>query len=248
MARPKAENRDPLRRLPAALIPLNYVEAVERAGGRPVLIPPSEDGVAETIAALDGIVFSGGADVDPSHYGADAHPETDDPQAHRDAGELALLRAALEHDLPTLAVCRGFQLLNVARGGDLVQPLPAEVGTDVHKQVPGAFAVHPVEVKDGIIKGPGVYDMKGGLAAMMCALVDVARQDRVRVVFMCVPDEESEDVERRSTDTLVAASGGGAISLSHPAQRLSREATFFLIQAQTGDLRRATLHRIVADR
>ena len=136
-------------RLPAALIPLNYVEAVERAGGRPVLIPPSEDGVAETIAALDGIVFSGGADVDPSHYGADAHPETDDPQADRDAGELALLRAALEHDLPTLAVCRGFQLLNVARGGDLVQHLPDEVGTDVHKQVHGAFAVHPVEVKDG---------------------------------------------------------------------------------------------------
>jgi gamma-glutamyl-gamma-aminobutyrate hydrolase PuuD len=136
-------------RLPAALIPLNYVEAVERAGGRPVLIPPSEDGVPETIAALDGIVFSGGADVDPSRYGADAHPETDEPQAHRDAGELALLRAALERDLPTLAVCRGFQLLNVARGGDLVQHLPDEVGTDVHKHVPGAFGVHPVEVKDG---------------------------------------------------------------------------------------------------
>ena len=117
-------------RLPAALIPLNYVEAVERAGGRPVLIPPSEDGVAETIEALDGIVFSGGADVDPAHYGADAHPETDAPQAHRDEGELALLRSALEQDLPTLAVCRGFQLLNVARGGDLVQHLPDAVGTD----------------------------------------------------------------------------------------------------------------------
>ena len=114
-----------------------------------MLIPPSEDGVAETIEALDGIVFSGGADVDPAHYGADAHPETDAPQAHRDAAELALLRSALEHDLPTLAVCRGFQLLNVARGGDLVQHLPDAVGTDVHKQVPGEFAVHPVEVKDG---------------------------------------------------------------------------------------------------
>jgi gamma-glutamyl-gamma-aminobutyrate hydrolase PuuD len=135
--------------LPAALIPLDYVEAVERAGGRPVLIPPSEEGVAETLDALDAIVFSGGADVDPTMYGADAHPETDTPQARRDAGELALLTAALERDMPTLAICRGFQLLNVARGGDLVQHLPEQVGHDEHKQVPGEFAVHPVEVKDG---------------------------------------------------------------------------------------------------
>jgi putative glutamine amidotransferase len=136
-------------RLPAALIPLDYVEAVERAGGRPVLIPPSEEGVAETLEALDGIVFSGGADVDPSIYGAEPHPETDSPQARRDAGELALLRAALERDMPTLAICRGFQLLNVARGGDLVQHLPEKVGHDEHKMVPGTYAEHPVEVKDG---------------------------------------------------------------------------------------------------
>jgi gamma-glutamyl-gamma-aminobutyrate hydrolase PuuD len=136
-------------RLPAALIPLNYVQAVERAGGRPVLVPPSEDGVAETVEALDGIVFSGGADVDPARYGADAHPETDTPQAQRDAAELALLTAALEQDVPVLAICRGFQLLNVARGGDLVQHLPEEVGTDEHKEVPGTFSKHPVEVKDG---------------------------------------------------------------------------------------------------
>jgi gamma-glutamyl-gamma-aminobutyrate hydrolase PuuD len=136
-------------RMPAALIPLDYVDAVERAGGRPVLIPPSEDGVDETLDALDAIVFSGGADVDPSVYGADAHPETDEPQARRDAGELALLRAALDRDMPTLAICRGFQLLNVVRGGDLVQHLPETVGHDEHKQIPGEFAEHPVEVKEG---------------------------------------------------------------------------------------------------
>jgi putative glutamine amidotransferase len=135
--------------MPAALIPLDYVHAVERAGGRPVLIPPSEDGISETLDVLDGIVFSGGADVDPTTYGAHAHPETDVPQAKRDAGELALLVAALERDLPTLAICRGFQLLNVARGGDLVQHLPEEVGHDDHKQVPGAFTEHEVEVKEG---------------------------------------------------------------------------------------------------
>jgi putative glutamine amidotransferase len=134
---------------PAALIPLDYVDAVERAGGRALLIPPSEDGAEETLSALDGVVFSGGADVDPSQYGAEPHPETDLPQARRDAGEMALLRAALERDMPTLAICRGFQLLNVARGGDLIQHLPERVGSDDHKQVPGEFAVHPVEVKEG---------------------------------------------------------------------------------------------------
>ena len=135
--------------LPAALIPLAYVDSIERAGGRAVVIPPAEDDVEETLDALDGIVFSGGVDVDPAQYGADAHPETDAPQKRRDAGEMALLKAALERDMPTLAICRGFQLLNVARGGDLVQHLPEQLGNDDHKQIPGEFAVHPVEVKDG---------------------------------------------------------------------------------------------------
>ena len=135
--------------LPAALVPLAYVDAVERAGGRALVVPPAEEDIEQTLDALDGIVFSGGADVDPAHYGAEAHPETDSPQLRRDAGELALLEAALERDLPTLAICRGFQLLNVARGGDLVQHLPEMTGNDAHKQVPGEFAVHPVEVRAG---------------------------------------------------------------------------------------------------
>ena len=136
-------------KLPAALIPLDYVRAVEHAGGRPLLVPPSEDGVDETLDALDGIVFSGGSDVDPAAYGADPHPETDDPHERRDAGELALLSAALERDLPMLAICRGFQLFNVARGGDLVQHLPEAVGHDEHRQDLGSFAEHGVAVKEG---------------------------------------------------------------------------------------------------
>ena len=135
--------------LPAALVPLAYVDSIERAGGRAVVIPPAEEDVEETLDMLAAIVFSGGSDVDPAHYGAEAHPETDTPQSRRDAGEMALLRAALERDMPTLAICRGFQLLNVARGGDLVQHLPEQTGNDVHKRVPGEFAVHPVEVKEG---------------------------------------------------------------------------------------------------
>ena len=133
--------------LPAALIPLAYVEAIERAGGRPLLVPPSEDGIEETLDALDGLLFSGGSDLDPDMYGQEAHRETSGVRADRDRGELALLTAALERDLPVLAVCRGSQVLNVARGGDLVQHLPDVVGDERHKHTPGVFADHDVDVE-----------------------------------------------------------------------------------------------------
>ena len=135
--------------LPAALVPYHYVESVERAGGRALVVPPSVDAVDETLDVLDGVVFSGGIDIDPETYGADRHDETDPAQAHRDAGEMALLRRALERDIPTLAICRGFQLLNVVRGGDLVQHLPDSVGHEGHREVLGTFSEHAVEVKGG---------------------------------------------------------------------------------------------------
>jgi putative glutamine amidotransferase len=134
---------------PAALIPLSYVSAVERAGGRPLLVPPSEDGIEETLAVLDGLLFSGGADIDPDTYGAEAHPETNGVRPERDQAELALLEAALARDMPVLAVCRGSQVLNVALGGDLVQHLPEVVGHERHKHTPGVFADHDVEVLPG---------------------------------------------------------------------------------------------------
>jgi putative glutamine amidotransferase len=133
----------------AALVPLAYVRAVERAGGRPLLVPPSENGVEETLAALDGLVLSGGADLDPELYGADRHPETNGIRTERDRAELVLLQAALERDMPVLAVCRGSQVLNVARGGDLVQHLPEVVGDEKHKVMPGVFADHDVDVEAG---------------------------------------------------------------------------------------------------
>ena len=133
--------------VPAAVIPLAYVSAIESAGGRPLLVPPSEDGIDETLDAVDGLLFSGGSDIDPAEYGHDAHPETNGVRPERDRGELALLTAALERDMPVLAVCRGSQVLNVARGGDLVQHLPETVGHEKHKHTPGVFADHEVDVK-----------------------------------------------------------------------------------------------------
>jgi len=135
--------------LDAALIPYDYVRSVEQAGGRALLVPPSTDAVDETLDALDGLVLSGGADVDPDSYGADVHPETSGTRPERDAGELALLQAALARDMPVLAVCRGFQILNVARGGDLEQHLPDAVGHEQHREVKGVFSEHAVRIEDG---------------------------------------------------------------------------------------------------
>jgi putative glutamine amidotransferase len=133
----------------AALVPLAYVRAVEHAGGRPLVVPPSEDGLDETLDALDGVIFSGGGDLDPELYGAEPHDATDEPRTKRDVAELRLLEAALDRDMPVLAICRGSQLLNVARGGDLVQHLPETVGHEEHRHDPGSFSDHEVKVASG---------------------------------------------------------------------------------------------------
>jgi putative glutamine amidotransferase len=135
--------------VPAAVIPLAYVKMVEAAGGRALVVPPSEEAIDETLDALDGVLFSGGSDIDPAEYGHDLHPETVGTRPERDRAELALLRAVLERDMPVLAVCRGSQVLNIARGGDLVQHLPDVVGDEKHKDRPGTFADHEVDVKEG---------------------------------------------------------------------------------------------------
>jgi putative glutamine amidotransferase len=131
----------------AALVPLSYVRAIERAGGRPLVIPPSEGAIEETLSVLDGILFSGGSDLDPTLYDAEAHPETQGVHEARDRAEMALLGAALERDMPVLAVCRGSQVLNVARGGDLVQHLPEVLGHEEHKHTPGEYSDHDVTLE-----------------------------------------------------------------------------------------------------
>jgi gamma-glutamyl-gamma-aminobutyrate hydrolase PuuD len=131
------------------LVPADYVRAVEQAGGRPLLVPPSADGLEETLDAVDALIFSGGSDLDPDLYGQDPHPETFGVHEERDRAELALLEAALARDMPVLAICRGSQVLNVARGGDLVQHLPDVVGDEKHKHTPGTFADHDVELEPG---------------------------------------------------------------------------------------------------
>jgi putative glutamine amidotransferase len=132
----------------AALLPAAYVTSVQRAGGCALLVPPGGD-VEDVLDRVDGLIFSGGSDLDPELYGQDPHPETKNVTTERDRFELELLRAALARDLPVLAVCRGSQVLNVARGGDLEQHLPDVVGDEKHKHTPGVFADHDVRVDEG---------------------------------------------------------------------------------------------------
>ena len=133
----------------SALVPWDYVRAIEHAGGRPLLVPPSDDGLEETLDAIDGLILSGGSDLDPDLYGQEPHAETKDVVPERDRAELTLLQAALARDMPVLAICRGSQVLNVAAGGDLVQHLPETVGHDGHKHTPGVFADHDVTLEEG---------------------------------------------------------------------------------------------------
>ena len=138
----------------AALLSLSYVTAVQRAGGMAIMLPPDERLVEEpeeVLDLLDGLMLAGGADIDPSSYGQEPHPETVGTVPERDAFEIALTRAAIERDLPLLGICRGMQLLNIVRGGTLLQHLPDLFGHHEHRRVLGSFegAEHDVVLAEG---------------------------------------------------------------------------------------------------
>ena len=125
-----------------------YPEAIERAGGIPVIVPLLRpDAIAALLDRVDGVCLPGGPDVQPSVYGAEPHPELGPTEPRVDAVELALVRAADRRKLPILGICRGMQLLNVARGGTLHQHLPDVVGTGIEHRQPehGSIPTHRIE-------------------------------------------------------------------------------------------------------
>lgn len=136
----------------AAFLPQEYFDAVTASGGVAVLLPPQpnpEAAASAVLDGLDGLIFTGGLDVQPELYGAERHPLTDPPRADRDAWELALLRGAEERRMPVLAICRGLQLVNVARGGTLHQHLPEVLGTERFRVGGGVFASNTVHIDEG---------------------------------------------------------------------------------------------------
>jgi len=132
----------------AMVLPRRYLDRVAAAGGIPVLLPPVPD-IAEAVSRLDGLVLSGGGDIHPAHYGAEPAAEIANVREERDGAEFALLAAAASLQLPVLGICRGMQVINVARGGSLHQHLPGVVGHDGHAPTPGAFGQHEVRVPPG---------------------------------------------------------------------------------------------------
>jgi putative glutamine amidotransferase len=146
------------------LLPAAYSDVVTAVGGAPLLLPPTDSELADVVLdGLDGLVLTGGPDVDPARYGAAADPHTGEPQYARDGWELALTAAALRRQLPLLAVCRGLQVLAVALGGTLIQHLPDAVGNDSHCPTLGAYGRHGVRLAEG-----------SRLAALLGPRIDVA--------------------------------------------------------------------------
>jgi putative glutamine amidotransferase len=132
----------------AVLLPRRYADKIAQAGGVPVLLPPVA-GISDALRRLDGLVLSGGGDVDPARYGAEREAACGPASAARDDAELDLCTAALAAGLPLLGICRGLQVINVALGGTLYQHLPDVVGHDGHSPQDGAYARHHVTVSAG---------------------------------------------------------------------------------------------------
>jgi putative glutamine amidotransferase len=138
----------------AFLLPRSYINAVQRAGGLAIMLPPDERAMDDPDAVLDlvdGLILAGGADIDPDAYGEERHRSTVGTVPERDTFEIALTRRAFERDMPLLGICRGMQLMNVARGGTLLQHLPESHGHHEHRRNPGSFdgADHDVRLAEG---------------------------------------------------------------------------------------------------
>lgn len=136
----------------AGFLPAAYFQGVTAAGGVAMLLPPQpvdSDIAKRVLDGLDGLVITGGKDIDPAAYGQAAHPATDEPGRQRDAWEFTLLGAALERGLPVLGICRGAQVLNVALGGTLHQHLPDVIGHSGHRAGNAVFTTLPVRTVPG---------------------------------------------------------------------------------------------------
>jgi len=217
----------------ALLLPRSYPDAVARAGAVAVMLPPDPVAVTDPrpwLDLLDGLLLAGGADIDPGAYGAAADPHTQGTVPERDAFEIALVNGARERDLPVLGICRGMQLLNVARGGTLHQHLPDRFGHHEHRRFPGTFegADHDVRLQAGSLAAraagechhatkshhhQGIDRVGQGLAVTGWSEIDdlpEAIEDPDRRFVLGVQWHPEADAASRVVAALVAAARAGA--------------------------------------
>lgn len=177
---------------PAAVLPTAYLDLVRAGGGTPILLPPVPGHASDAAAAVDGLILAGGPDVDPARYGHEAGPRTGVPRTERDQWEFELLDVADRDGLPVLAVCRGMQLLNVARGGTLHQHTPDVLGTSAHQPSPAVFAALEADV----VAETTAHRLLGPTRAVRCyhhQSIDALGRDLV--VAARTPDGSIEAVE-----------------------------------------------------
>lgn len=140
---------------------LTYVEALRRAGAVPVVIPPQPENAAEVLDAVDGLVLAGGFDCHPELYGEQPHPTLEPMDSRRQSSDLTLARLARERGVPTLGICLGLQVMNVAAGGTLMQDIDSAVQTDVrHASSPENRARHDVMLEKGTKLAGFVRDLE----------------------------------------------------------------------------------------
>ncbi|NYJ73724.1 gamma-glutamyl-gamma-aminobutyrate hydrolase family protein [Allobranchiibius huperziae] len=146
-------DRDVWRAQLSVTLPATYAEKVIEAGGIPLVVPPlpdaDEEWAARVLGRVDGLILSGGADVEAARYGAQPHPAAQEARPDRDVSELLLAQVGRELDVPTLGICRGMQVMAVAAGGTLNQHLPDDVGHERHSPSPGEWSSHRVLVGQG---------------------------------------------------------------------------------------------------
>jgi putative glutamine amidotransferase len=191
----------------ADLLPSVYAKAIEAVGGVAVLLPPQgepgsamDEAARAVVGRLDGLVISGGADVDPAAYAEEPHPTVRNTRADRDAWELALLTAAEQPALPTLGVCRGMQVMAVHAGGRLEQHLPDVVGHAEHNPQPGVFGTTGVTV----IPGTVLHGLVGDMVDVHCHHHQSVADHPGFVPCAWAEDGTLEAMERRGDRLLVA--------------------------------------------
>ena len=184
-------------------IPSDYIDAVRRAGAEAVLLPSGSGSDAALLKRFDAVIVIGGCDIHPERYqGNDEHPHLTDTDLERDASDLALMEALLEMDIPTLCICRGLQVLNVAMGGTLYEHVADVLSEDIHRAADGFWNVHEVEIAaDSKLATAMQAEKADGYSGHHQAIKDIAPGLRVSAY---APDGVIEAVEHISHPWMLA--------------------------------------------